>query len=254
MVKKEIVDVINMQEKEDRKAKCLVEVRFDNGMCLSYLTDIESIEVGDLVTVEGKFAEEIGVIKTVKKAFNLPKFEMKWVESVLDRDLTGDYFKLDEEVISFNGALTSEKFITMFAGLKYKENQAIGDDEIQLNLANFEKDELFENELIKMKGYELFKGNAVTFISLLGGVGKAIVHGGEWYEIDFRYKSGCMTYSACDCPYFGDCKHEVALLYKLREIFAKLKEIGNYENFVLCRKECFNRMLSRGKGRVVMEL
>lgn len=253
--KKRIKEVLEELEKEDtRVATRLVEIKFENGMCLSYLSDIETIEVGDLVTVEGKMEDSIGLVKTVKKSFKIPKFEMKWVERVLDRDITGDYFRLNEDMVSTNCALTAEKFMTVYVGNKYKANQGVGEDEMDLLLEDFEKNELFDNELVKLKGKELFKANAVPFISLQNGVGKAIVRGGEWYEIDFHYSAGRITYMACDCPYFGECKHEIALLYKLRELLKKLSEKIDTQNFVMCRKECLNAMLSYGKGKVSIEL
>ena len=256
MIKREIIDEVieKIEKQENRVAKRLVEIRFDNGMCLSYLSDIETIDVGDLVTVEGKLEDEVGVVKTVKKSFKTPKFDMRWVESVLDRDVAGDYFKLGEDMVSTNSTLTAEKFITMYAGLKYKDNQAVGEDEIELDLADFEDNELFDNEIVKIKGKELFKANAVAFISLKDGIGKAIVRGGDWYEIDFRCKAGRITYMACDCPYFGECKHEIAFLYKLRDFWKKFTEKRDSENFVMCRKECFNGILSLGKGKVSIDL
>ena len=256
MIKREIIDEVieKIEKQENRVAKRLVEIRFDNGMCLSYLSDIETIEVGDLVTVEGKLEDEVGVVKTVKKSFKTPKFDMRWVESILDRDVAGDYFKLGEDMVSTNSTLTAEKFITMYAGLKYKDNQAVGEDEIELDLADFEDNELFDNEIVKIKGKELFKANAVAFISLKDGIGKAIVRGGDWYEIDFRCKAGRITYIACDCPYFGECKHEIAFLYKLRDFWKKFTKKTDSENFVMCRKECFNTILSSGKGKVSIDL
>ena len=255
MIKKKLKMLVEeIEQEETRVATRLVEIKFDNGMCLSYLSDIETIAVGDLVTVEGKLEEEIGLVKTVKKSFKIPKFEMKWVQSVLDCDVTGDYFKLDEDMVSTNSVLTAEKFMTIYAGVKYQENKAVGEDAMDLDLANFEEDEMFDSELVKIKGKELFKANAVAFISLRDGVGKAIVRGGEWYEIDFRYQAGRITYMACDCPYFGECKHEIALLYKLRAFLKKLAVKTDSVNFVMCRKECLNAMLTYGKGKVSMEL
>ena len=202
-----------LEEEDARVATRLVEVLFENGMCLSYLSDIETIEVGDLVTVEGKLEEEIGLVKTVKKSFKIPKFEMKWVKSILDGDISGDYFRLNEDMVSTNCVLTAKKFMTMYAGVTYQENPGVGEDEMELDLANFEENEMFDNKHIRGRGRQLFKMNAVAFISLQNGIGKAIVQGGTWYEIDFHYHAGRITYMVCDCPYFEECKHEIALLY-----------------------------------------
>ena len=44
MIKREIIDEVieKIEKQENRVAKRLVEIRFDNGMCLSYLSDIET--------------------------------------------------------------------------------------------------------------------------------------------------------------------------------------------------------------------
>jgi uncharacterized Zn finger protein len=107
---------------------------------------------------------------------------------------------------------------------------------------------------VKDRGKELFKEGSVAFLSLQEGMGKAIVRGGDWYEIDFHYKEGRITYMVCDCPYFGECKHEIAVLYKLREVLGKMTKKRNLENFVLCGKDFFTEMLLLGTGKVVLEL
>lgn len=251
---KEVLEKIEEKQNEERKATRLVNVNFGYGQDLCYLSDMENIEVGDLVTVEGKKEDEIGVVKTVRKSFKIPKFEMKWIESVINRDVSGNYFKLDEDMVSLDATLTAEQFISMSIGMKYKDNQAIGEEELDVDLENFEENELFENELVKIRGKELYKAKAVKFISLQDGVGKAIVRGGEWYEIDFGYANGKITYLACECPYFEECKHEIALLYKLRELLKKLAKKTNKENFVICAKDYFGGILSLGKGRITLEL
>lgn len=251
-----IKEALNELEKwvtEDRAVKRLVTVQFGGRTELSYLTDIETIEAGDLVSVEGKKENEIGTVKKVLKSFKIPKFDMKWIEKVADRDISGEYFKVGDDIFSFNSSLTSEKFCTMYIGMKYENEESYGEADMGIGLSDFEISDFIEDDPVLLRGKALYKGNAVPFISLKDGIGKAYVLGSQWYEIDFRYTDGRVTYIACECPYMGNCKHEAALLFKLRDA---LEAVGNKmrgESFVMCRKECFAGILTAAKGRITVE-
>lgn len=250
---KEVLKEVEKRENEERTVKRLVTVQFGGGFDLSYLTDIETIEVGDMVIVEGKKESEIGTVTKVLKSFKIPRFEMKWVEKVVDRDITGEYFKVGDDIFSYNSTLTSEKFCTMYIGAKYDNEESYGEADMELNLSDFEKSDFIDDELVLMKGKAIYKGNAVPFISLKDGAGKAYVLGSQWYEIDFKFADGKVTYIACECPYMGNCKHEVALLFKLREALKTVKKNKGGENFVMCRKECFGGIMSAAKGKITVE-
>ncbi len=233
----EVLENIEKKENENRIPKNLVEVRFEDGFTLSYFSDLPEIKVGDVVTVEGKMENQIAVVKKVLKSFKKPKFEMKWVSSIIDTDITGSYFKIEDDIVSLDHSLTVEKFLSIYAGVKYEENKAVGEDDIELNLEELEKSELFDDELVKIRGQKLFKDGFVPFIYLKKGIGKAVVrssNGDEWYEIDFRCKRGRITYIACDCPYFGNCKHLYAFLLKLRDFSKKFFTKYNKDSFVMC--------------------
>lgn len=243
----------NAETEKERIVKRLVEVHFyGRGMGLSYLCEDEGVKVGDLVTVEGKLEGLIGKVKRVLKSFKIPKFEMKWINKILDCDATGDYFKLEDDIISFNSALTSEKFYSMYVEQAYNSVEGLGEADMDINLENFEASDFVESELVMLKGKALYQDGCIAFISLKDGIGKAYALGSQWYEIDFKYAKGKITYIACECPYFGNCKHEVALLFKLREIFKKLKGYEESENFVLCRQECFYSILSNATGKIIV--
>ncbi len=241
---------------ENRIPKNLVKVKFENGLTLAYFSDLPEIKAGDVVTVDGKMEDEIAVVVKVLSSFKKPKFDMKWIVSKIDNDITGNYFKIEDDVASIELNLTVDKFMNIYAGVKYKENIAVGDEDIELELNELEESELFEEE-IKHRGRSLYKSNAVQFIWFKDGEGKAVVrsaNGCDWYEIDFRYKNGKITYIACDCPYFGECKHLYAFLLKFKNFRKKLFDKCQSDNFVMCRKECFNYIMLYGKGRVAIEL
>lgn len=251
-----VIDEAEKRENENRIPKNLVKVKFESGLTLMYFSDLPEIQAGDVVTVDGKMEGEIAVVVKVLSSFKKPKFDMKWIVSKMDNDLTGNYFKIEDDVASLDLNLTVDKFMNIYAGVKYKENIAVGEDDIELDLDELEESELFEDE-IKHRGRSLYKDNAVQFIWLKDGVGKAVVrssNGCDWYEIDFRCKNGKITYIACDCPYFGECKHLYAFLLKFKNFRKKFFEKYQSDNFVMCRKGCFNYMMLYGKGRVTIEL
>lgn len=243
-----------IEKKAEKIAKRLVELRFDHhDSKLSYLCEFENIEVGDLVIVDGKLEDQIGTVTKVLKAFKIPKFEMHWVTAILDRDLTGEYIKMGDDIVTTGTSLTSEKFCTMYIGERYKASEPFGEADLDIDLATFEKSRLIEDELVLLKGKDYYNHDRVAYISLQDGIGKAYVVGSEWYEVDFKYEDGKITYIACECPYFGNCKHVVAVLLKLREMLKKMKKIDCRANFTACRKECFNSILSSAKGKITLD-
>ena len=261
MIIKKIVDeVFNKIEnkgKENRVPKNLVEVTFEDGCTLLYFSDLPEIKVGDVVSVEGAKENQIAVVNKILKSFKKPKFEMKWITSIIDTDITGTYFKIENDVVSLDTNLTVDKFMNIYARNNYKENLAVGEEDIELNLEELEKSELFEDELVIERGKMLYRNNAVKYIWLKDGEGKAVVrsaNGDDWYEIDFRCRKGRITYLACDCPYFGNCKHLYAFLLKLRDFTKKFYEKHNSDSFVMCSKGCFNYIMLYGKGKVTIEL
>ncbi len=258
--KKIINDFIELVEKtqdENRKPKNLVQVEFQDGLKLVYFSDLAEINVGDVVTVDGKMKGQVAEVTKVLSSFKKPKFDMQWITGVIDNDVTGKYFVSKEDVVSFETRLSAEKFMNIYAGTKYVANDPVGEDDIELDLNDLEKSELFEDQGVKERGYEMYKNGYVCFISLKNGTGKAIVRSSnahDWYEVDYRYYNGKITYLACDCPYFEGCKHGYAVLLKLRELLKKIcKEYGT-QDFTVCKKGCFNYIMLYAKGKVEIEL
>ena len=198
--------------------------------------------------------EKTAIVTAVLKSFKKPKFSMRWIEKIFPVDASGEYFKVEEDVVSLDHSLTAETFLTLIAGVKPQENPAFGEDDIALSLEELENCELFEDEMVKFRGKQLFMNGCVPFISLKDGIGKAIVRGGDWYEIDFRCHRGKITFLACDCPVVGSCKHAYAVLLKLREFWKKFGKEAESDSFVLCKKECFHRIMLYAKGNVSMKL
>ena len=244
---KKALEAVNEQD-EERTPKRLVEVEFEGYRKYVYFSDIERIAVGDCVRVNGKLEESVGVVQNVRSSFKKPDFEMKWVEEILDNDVSGEYFTLDQDLVSTNCRLTVKKFMTL-SGVVYKENEAVFDNETEIDLETFTKSELF-TEAVKLRGEQIFEDEEVLFISLQDGIGKAIVYGSKLYEIDFRCKNGKITNMACDCPCFDECKHEYALLLKLRAFCKKFYKTHQEQNFVVCNKDFLGTIVDKGKGEI----
>ncbi|HLD71891.1 hypothetical protein A3A67_03995 [Candidatus Peribacteria bacterium RIFCSPLOWO2_01_FULL_51_18] len=84
-------------------------------------------------------------------------------------------------------------------------------------LATFD-DEL--NETIVKRGQRYFKGGHVRDLEEIDdGRWRALVEGTEVYETTVTISGGAISHHRCNCPYdFGQyCKHEIAVLYAIRE-------------------------------------
>ena len=253
----EILDKIEKKENEGRVPKALVQVSFCDGFTLLYFSDLPEIEVGDVVTVEGKMENQLALVTDVLHAFKKPKFEMQWIASRLDRDLSGTYVSLEKNVMSKQLTFTIDKFLGLYAGVKPQENTPYGEDFLSLDLNEIENSNFFSDELVKIRGQALYNDGSVQYVYLKNVEGKAAVRSADkdaWYEIDFRYKNGKITYLACDCPYFGGCKHLYAFLLKFRNLQKWFSQREMTGDFVTCTKECFHYVLSHAKGKITMEL
>ena len=250
----ELLDKYDEKVNENREPKSLVKIRFEDNREFVYLCDVEGISEGDAVTVEGALKDQVGIVQKVLTSFRIPNFEMKWVESILDTDISGKYLKLGKDVVSFDSKLTVDKFVNLYVQSKYKNKKAYGDENVDIVLKDLNDCELFDREIIKERGKELFKADAVEYICFNNGVGKAIVRGSEWYEIDFKYQDGKITYLVCECPYFEPCKHEYAFLLKFKELIKEFDKYNDFGNFVMCKNDCFNYIMRFAKGEVVVGL
>ena len=70
---------------------------------------------------------------------------------------------------------------------------------------------------IEERGRDYQLKHKVTYISLDGTQGKALVAGTEPYVLEFEYADGMIHNLTCSCSYGQRCKHEVATMLQLRE-------------------------------------
>lgn len=86
-----------------------------------------------------------------------------------------------------------------------------------VTLANFDEEIDFD---IARRGRTYYRKNAVKALKQAGdNKWTATVQGSDLYSVQLTCENGLVTHCNCDCPYdFGPyCKHEVAVLYSLRD-------------------------------------
>jgi len=242
----------NDNNKEKRIPKNLVDVLFVNGQTLCYLSDLKEIAVDDIVEVEGKMEKKLGKVVEVKKSFKVPKFDMKWIVKVVDMTISGDFKLFGDMYLSNNAHFSPSVFSNLWTKRKYVESEIYGVGELRISLDKFEKEEMFDDELLLIKGKEIYKNDDVLYISCEKGKGKAFVNGSSLYEIDFEIEGNLITRLECDCPCMDNCKHEVALLYKLRELSKKIDLLN--DKFVVCDKYVFSKILPHAKGNITIKV
>ena len=67
------------------------------------------------------------------------------------------------------------------------------------------------------RGEDYYRESRVSYISLDGYRGRAIVEGSRPYDVEFEYADGEILNMVCPCFCAFPCKHEVAVLLQLRE-------------------------------------
>ena len=87
-------------------------------------------------------------------------------------------------------------------------------------MINFPAFEINIDRKILDRGFDYYEIDNVEQVENLGrGEFQAVVQGSEQYEVFIKIENGKVTEHSCECPYDrGDiCKHEVAVLYYLRD-------------------------------------
>ncbi len=92
---------------------------------------------------------------------------------------------------------------------------------MKISLKNFE--EYIEEKILK-RGLDYFESGMVEDLRVCeNSFFQAYVEGTQPYEVEIQIIHGKIQSHKCDCPYdWGEyCKHEVAVLYALRDWFAE---------------------------------
>ena len=83
--------------------KSVVQVFFPSrGMNLAYFNDSFDLKVGDLVYVDGKLEGLRGQVTEVNYSFKIIPSDYKKVIAVIDTNVTGNLFRADSYLVSFD--------------------------------------------------------------------------------------------------------------------------------------------------------
>ena len=210
--------------------KSLVSVYFPKReLTLTYYNDQFGLEVGDIVYVDGKLEGMQGHVTEIKYSFSIKLSDYHKVIGVADRDIHGRYLSKKHYYLTFDReALPPEKIKTWFLPPAKPEGNEIvtSQDGSSFSLKDFTKAKI--PAVILEKGFEYASELHVKYFAIyrdensetIAPIMKvyAIVEGKETYEVEFILDGDNVIDITCSCYCFGVCKHEVAVLARVREL------------------------------------
>lgn len=236
--------------------KSVVLVYFPH-RCMSwtYYNDSFDLKVGDFVYVEGKLEGYRGQVTEVNYSFKIKLSDYKKVIAVIDTSVKGNIYFAGSHLVSFDrNSIPFEKVKTWFKAPEGDEEYAVSNDDTK----HFPLDDLTKMNIshdIADRGHAYYMENKVSYISVDGNHGYAIVEGSEPYEIEFDYYEGEISNLICSCFCSYTCKHEFAAMLQLRETLELITK--NYENehndyFAAISKKIFMSIVMNKKesGRI----
>ncbi len=213
------------QEKEIIPRKSVVQVHFPGRSgTLAYYNDQFDLQCGDMVFVEGKLENLRGRVVDVNYNFKIKVFEYKRVLSVVDTDVSGQFFMAGSHFVTFDpSVLPRKKAASWFKApeTESEEYTTSSDDSAfyldylgNMNISN----------AIAERGQDYYMNNRVRYLSLEGTHGYAIVEGSKAYEVEFEYAKGEVSSLTCSCFCGYNCKHEFAVMQQLRETLGMIEQ------------------------------
>lgn len=198
--------------------KSVVQVYFSRrNMTLAYYNDRFDLHRGDMVYVDGKLEGVLGRVTEVNYNFKIKVSDYKRVISVVDTTVNGRFFIAGSHFVTFDReTLPINKAVTWFkAPVKQDDEFVSGSDE-----TTFRPDDLSGMKVsaaIAERSYDYYLENRVSYISIDGSNGYAVVEGSENYEVEFNYCDGEISKLVCSCFCGYNCKHEFATMLQLKQ-------------------------------------
>lgn len=115
-----------------------------------------------------------------------------------------------------------------------------------ISICNFDE---IVSEVILMRGMDYYESGNIISLDVFDNEISAVVAGYDDYEVKIIInEKGQITYHYCNCLYEGEyCKHEVAVMYALREYFKT-----NSQN--IGKKEGLKELLKKQQSDVIVEI
>ena len=204
--------------------KSVVRVYFpERDMTCAYYNDAFDLHPGDTVYVEGKLEGLRGRVVEVSYSFKIKLTDYKRVISKADTEVHGEFFMGGSHFIAFDPfAIPFAKVRTWFKAPEDPEDPYVSCTEDRP--FSLDRLDLKIKPHIAERGEDYYLQNRVAYISIDGDCGRAIVEGGEPYEVEFTYRNGQISNLICNCFCTDTCKHEFAAMLQLRETLRIIEE------------------------------
>ena len=221
--------VKDTNQKEGNDAiSSIVKVRFcENPRELMYYNDRFALKVGDIVYVEGEFADTPGHVMAVNIDFKNNPDDYERVLARPDVAVHGIYhpffpmiLSYSEEAVSFQQYLS---WVSISGDGNLEEPTHSGGVVCPLNPAaiaasDFISDDVYERSL------QYCRDARIEFLSLRGKEGIALFADDFWDVIRFSYEDGLITEIHCDCSGPDFCEHMVCLCMTLNVLLARTRQ------------------------------
>lgn len=214
-----------MSKENGAITKSIVRVHFaSSNTTLSYFNDTFDLHIGDIVYVEGKLEGQRGRVVDVTYNFKIKVSDYKRVISKADTNVRGELLMAGSHFITFDReVIPYSKVISWYKAPENSEEVYItGNDDNSVTLDDLSA--LNIKPEIGERGHDYYLNNKVRYLCIDNGHGRAIVEGTKPYEVEFDYIDGKLSGIVCDCFCSYTCKHEVATILQLREIWDYIKE------------------------------
>ena len=96
---------------------------------------------------------------------------------------------------------------------------------------------------------EFYFDDAVKFISVKNGVGKAIVKSSKYHIVDFRFENGMIENLYCDCISPNFCKHMIAVCIAIQMLYDE-STITESSNFTAISHNLFYNVVSYNSDKI----
>jgi len=205
--------------------KSVVQVYFaGRNMTLPYYNDQFDLRRGDMVYVDGKLEGVRGRVTEVNYNFKIKVSDYKRVIAMVDTTVNGKFFMAGSHFVTFNReTLPSSKVLTWFKAPEKEDDEFVsGSDDTAFCLDDLSSMKI--SPVIAERGHDYYMENKVSYISIDGTKGYAIVEGSDAYEVEFQYMAGEISQLICSCFCSYNCKHEFAAMLQLRETLELIKK------------------------------
>lgn len=215
----------NTRQIHEDAVKSIVQVYFpERHTSLAYFNDLFDLHVGDIVYVEGSLEGMRGRVENVSYNFKIKLSNYKRVIGKADVSIKGKFHITEDCFIAFSpDILPYEKILGLFkAPDKDEDVYVYGSDESSFLLEDLKGMEIRRE--VAERGRDYYLNDRVCYLCLDDSKGYAIVNGTKAYEVGFTYQEGKISNLTCDCYYSYTCKHEFAVMLKLKDILETLKK------------------------------